>query len=237
MTCRSWTAYRGASVNVDAETQSLRHSEATQWPWNPPRRGTRPNRGRRRVALSTVILAKIPPPRTRTQRSGSRTKRRSKGAGEAFAARRKRSRADFATTQSPRQGLGSTLSFPRWNQPGDSRAERENDSRKPWTRRLTISVIQRPQAVESHGQGQRPNRGRGRVALSSVIPAQIPPPRTRTQRSGSRPKRRSKGVREAFAARRKRNRADFATTKGQGGSVTAQKKSQKKHTGKVIICS
>ena len=44
------------------------------------------------------------PPRTRTQRSGSRPKRRSKGASEAFATRRKRSLADFATTQSPGQG-------------------------------------------------------------------------------------------------------------------------------------
>ena len=27
---------------MDAEIQTLRHSEATQWPWNPPRRRTRP---------------------------------------------------------------------------------------------------------------------------------------------------------------------------------------------------
>mgnify|MGYP004609573675 CR=1 FL=1 len=46
--------------------------------------------------------ALLPPSRTRTQRSGSRTKRRSKGARGAFAVRRKRSRADFATTQSPK---------------------------------------------------------------------------------------------------------------------------------------
>ena len=38
-----------------------------------------------------------------------------------------------------------------------------------WTRRLTTSVIQRPQAVESPEEGQQPNSGRGRVALSSVI--------------------------------------------------------------------
>ena len=42
MTCIMVTAYRGASVNVDAEAQTLRHSEATQWPWNPLWRGTRP---------------------------------------------------------------------------------------------------------------------------------------------------------------------------------------------------
>ena len=30
--------------------------------------------------------------------------------------------------ESPTQGLGSTLSLPWWNQRGDSRAERENDS-------------------------------------------------------------------------------------------------------------
>ena len=46
------------------------------------------------------------------------------------------------------------MSLPQWNQRWDSRTERENDSRKPWTRRLTISVIQRPQAVESPNQGQ-----------------------------------------------------------------------------------
>ena len=32
-----------------------------------------------------------------------------------------------------------------------------------------VSVIQRPQAVESPGQGHTPNSGRGRVALSTVI--------------------------------------------------------------------
>ena len=51
--------------------------------------GQRPNRGRGRVALSSVILAK---------------------------------------RGSPGQGQSSTLPFPRQNQPGDSRAERENDS-------------------------------------------------------------------------------------------------------------
>ena len=35
--------------------------------------------------------------------------------------------------------------------------------------RLKVSVIQRPQAVESPGQGHTPNSGRGRVALSTVI--------------------------------------------------------------------
>ena len=58
-----------------------------------------------------------PPSRTRTRRSGSRPKRRSKGAREAFAARRKRSRADFATTQSPTQGQSSMSSVDA----GDSR--------------------------------------------------------------------------------------------------------------------
>ena len=32
-----------------------------------------------------------------------------------------------------------------------------------------VSVIQRPQAVESPGQGHTPNSGRGRAALSAVI--------------------------------------------------------------------
>ena len=35
----------------------------------------------------------------------------------------------LAKRGSPTQGLGSTSSLPRWNQQGDSRAERENDSR------------------------------------------------------------------------------------------------------------
>ena len=35
----------------------------------------------------------------------------------------------LAKRGSPRQGLGSTSSFPRQNHPGDSRAKRENDSR------------------------------------------------------------------------------------------------------------
>ena len=52
-------------------------------------------------ALARHSRAPLPTPRTRTRRSGSRPKRRSKGAREAFAVRRKRSRADFATTQSP----------------------------------------------------------------------------------------------------------------------------------------
>ena len=41
-----------------------------------------------------------------------------------------------------------------------------------WTRRPKFSVIQRPQAVESPRQAHTPNRGRGRVALSTVILAQ-----------------------------------------------------------------
>ena len=40
---------------------------------------------------------------------------------------------------------------------------------RPWTRRPKFSVIQRPQAVESHNEGHTPIRGRARVALSSVI--------------------------------------------------------------------
>ena len=54
-----------------------------------PEEAHTPNRGRVRVALSSVILAK----------RGSHI-----------------------------QGQSSTSSFPRQNQPGDSRAERENDS-------------------------------------------------------------------------------------------------------------
>mgnify|MGYP004601994263 CR=1 FL=1 len=73
-------------MNVDAEAQTLRHSEAAGR--GIPNAGTTPNRGCGRVALSSVILAK---------------------------------------RGSPRQGQRSTLSFPRWNHLGDSRAEREND--------------------------------------------------------------------------------------------------------------
>ena len=48
---------------------------------------------------------------------------------------RGRGRVTISVIQRPQaveshgQGLGSTLSLPGWNQPGDSRAERENDSR------------------------------------------------------------------------------------------------------------
>ena len=76
--------------------------------------------------------APLPTPRTRTRRSGSRPKRRSKGVSEAFDARRKRSRADFATTQSPGWFVRVTTTasqpllsfsrfareFPRWFHPG-----------------------------------------------------------------------------------------------------------------------
>ena len=55
---------------------------------------------------------------------------------------------------------------------------------RPWTRGLKVSVIQRPQAVESPGQGHTPNRGRGRVALSSVILAKRGSP-TQGQSSAS----------------------------------------------------
>ena len=40
---------------------------------------------------------------------------------------------------------------------------------RPWTHRPKLSVIQRPQAVESHNEGHTPIRGRARVALSTVI--------------------------------------------------------------------
>ena len=38
-----------------------------------------------------------------------------------------------------------------------------------WTRRPKVSVIQRPQAVESPGQGHTPNSGRGRVASTVIL--------------------------------------------------------------------
>ena len=85
----------------------------------------------RSLKVSVIQRAQAtPPPRTRTQRSGSRPKRRSKGANVAFAARRKRSRADFATTQSP-----------RWFLHG-------NDPQQ-WTRKVILSVIQMAKPVES----------------------------------------------------------------------------------------
>ena len=55
-----------------------------------------------------------------------------------------------------------------------------------------------------------------------------PSSRTRTRRSGSRPKRRSRGAGEAFAVRRKRNRAYFATTQGQRGTTPAAAQQQKR---------
>ena len=56
----------------------------------------------------------------------------------------------LAKRGSPTQGLGSTLSFPRWNHLGDSRAEREND-------------VHNGDCVPGR------TRGRGRVTSSTVI--------------------------------------------------------------------
>ena len=60
--------------------------------------------------------------------------------------------------ESPRQGQGSTSSLPLLNHPGDSRAEREND-------------VHNGDCVPGR------IRGRGRVALSSVILAKRGSPR------------------------------------------------------------
>ena len=111
-----------------------------------------------------------PSSRTRTRRSGSRLKRRSSGAGEAFAVRRKRNRAYFATTQGQRgtsslpvqtnQGILRSLTLPL-NDSGwgvcaaGYKSLGYGGMSSPWTRRPTISVIQRPQAAESHAQEQR----------------------------------------------------------------------------------
>ena len=46
-----------------------------------------------------------------------------------------------------------------------------------WTRRPKVSVIQRAKPVESPRQGHTPNRGRGRVASSTVILAKRGSPR------------------------------------------------------------
>ena len=100
---------------MDAEAKGLRHSEAAgrgrgapnspsfrgRRPWNPPGRGIAPKPWTRGDFHYHRHPREDSPPRTRTQRSGSRRNRRSKGANVAFAVRRKRSRADFATTQSP----------------------------------------------------------------------------------------------------------------------------------------
>ena len=59
-------------------------------------------------------------------------------------------RGRAVAVESPRQGQGSTSSLPLLNHPGDSRAEREND-------------------VHNGDCVPGPNRGCGRVALSSVI--------------------------------------------------------------------
>ena len=77
---------------MDAEAYHFRHSEGcASTPWNPPIRGRAVrHRGRGRVIVSTVILAK---------------------------------------RGSPKEGQGGTLLLLSRNQLGDSRAERENDSR------------------------------------------------------------------------------------------------------------
>ena len=79
----------------------------------PPLRGTRDGRrrtgdgGRRTKAPERGFAARIPfGAPAKTQRSGFRGERRSKGADAAFAVRRKRSLADFATELSPRRRRG-----------------------------------------------------------------------------------------------------------------------------------
>ena len=118
-------------------------------------------RGRVRVAASSVILAKIPPPRTRTQRSGSRPKRRSKGANVASAVRRKRSRADFATTQSPIEGQSGTSPVD-----AETRCYRHSEAEgrgipqsgahaQPWTRKSCVFFRHPREAGIPHaGAGQ-----------------------------------------------------------------------------------
>ena len=62
----------------------------------------------------------------------------------------------LAERGSPGQGLGGTLSLSRWNQPGDSRAERENDvqelkrrSRYPSATNRGIASSQSPRGFAS----------------------------------------------------------------------------------------
>ena len=43
MTCKSLNCGAGCGGNVDAGALTLRHSEAMQWPWNPPVRAEQPN--------------------------------------------------------------------------------------------------------------------------------------------------------------------------------------------------
>ena len=118
---RAWTRCRGRERStVDAESRGLRHSEG---------------------CASTL-------PRTRTQRSGSRPKRRSKGADEAFAVRRKQSRADFATTQSPCGGAWQCVVSGRGRVALSSviLAKRESHMEggkvpRQWTRRATSTTV------------------------------------------------------------------------------------------------
>ena len=148
---------RAEHQTVDAEAKGLRHSEAAgrgrgapnspsfrgRRPWNPPGRGIAPKPWTRGDFHYHRHPREDSPPRTRTQRSGSRRNRRSKGANVAFAVRRKRSRADFATTQSPTQGRGSTLSLPWLNHPGDSSV-----AMLP----LNDSIFSTPVSLPSHNQ-------------------------------------------------------------------------------------
>ena len=104
---------------VDAETQGFRHSEAAG-------RGI-PHEGRSTPAVDAE--GSLSPP------SSSRSARmscESLNCGAGCAGGRGRviaSTVILAQRGSPIEGRSSTLSFPRWNQQGDSRAERENDSR------------------------------------------------------------------------------------------------------------
>ena len=114
-----------------------RHSEGARRPKNPPVGSARETT--RFLQLCCHSRAPLPTPRTRTQRSGSRPKRRSKGAGEAFAARRKRSPADFATTQSPGTSLKSNDVYCLTPGGGDPRFAR-----------MTVVVVTPPASTVSY---------------------------------------------------------------------------------------
>ena len=110
-------------------------------PWNPPVRGTRP----------TVDAGGLPSPP-----SSSRSARMT---AELEKARRYRGRTNGGILRSLALPLNDVqgLRCGAWG------------AAVTWTRGLKVSVIQRPKAVESPGQGHMPNSRRGRAALSSVI--------------------------------------------------------------------
>ena len=164
-----------ARHSVDAETLNLRHPRAAgiphggaeqydnrgrgdpsppsfrgRRPWNPPVRGNAVHR-RYHGITNRGILRSLTLPLNDVHKCKC-----SAGCVRDRGRRRPRFPPSSSRSGDPHAGQSSTLPLPRQNQPGDSRAERENDSRKCGRGNPPFPSFRgHAVAVESPGQGQR----------------------------------------------------------------------------------